>query len=64
MMEENRKPAGRKFVGIHFKCCNVYQRIYINREGTGYQGACPLCGAKVELAIGPGGTDNRFFEAK
>ena len=55
--------TGRPYVGMHFKCCNVYNRIYINRELTAYAGLCPRCGAPVEVRIGPGGTDDRFFTA-
>ena len=47
-----------------FKCCNVYTRIYINRDRTAYVGFCPKCTAKVEVKIGPGGTDARFFTAE
>jgi hypothetical protein len=60
----NDKPAGRPFVGIHFKCCNIYKRVYKNRVGDAYEGACPRCFKKVKLPIGSGGTSNRFFEAE
>lgn len=55
--------AGRRFVGIHFVCCDVYARIYINRSGTAYSGNCPRCAKRIDLKIGPGGTDQRFFTA-
>lgn len=54
----------RKFLGVHFRCCNVYARIYINPEGTVYKGGCPRCGKRVEVKVGPGGTDSRFFTAR
>ena len=53
----------RSFVGVYFKCCHVYTRIYLNRTGTAYQGGCPKCGAKVELKVGPGGSKSRFWTA-
>jgi hypothetical protein len=54
---------GRRFVGIHFVCCDVYSRVYVNRQETAYVGHCPRCMRKFELKIGPGGTDARFFQA-
>lgn len=54
----------RKFLGILFECCNVYRRIYINREKNAYEGACPRCGGRVKVAIGPEGSSGRFFKAK
>lgn len=54
---------GRKFVGITFACCSVYSRAYINGERTAYVGHCPKCSRRVDLKIGPGGTDSRFFTA-
>jgi hypothetical protein len=56
--------AKRKFLGIHYQCCNVYSRAYVNRQGTHYEGRCPRCGKAVQVRIGPGGTDNRFFTAR
>jgi len=53
----------RRFVGVHFVCCDVYTRVYVNRDETAYEGNCPKCAKRVTLRIGPGGTDSRFFTA-
>jgi hypothetical protein len=56
--------AGRRFVGVHFLCCDVYARVYINRDQTAYEGHCPKCAKPLRLRIGPEGTDARFFTAR
>lgn len=56
-------PRGRRFIGVRFACCEIYSRVYVNRERTAYVGHCPRCLKRIELKIGPGGTDARFFTA-
>ena len=48
---------------MHFKCCNVYARIYLNKDGTAFVGWCPKCTAKVGVKVSPVGTNARFFAA-
>jgi hypothetical protein len=57
------KAKDRDFLGIYFKCCRVYARIYINHDRTAYTGNCPKCAAKIEVKISAGGSDSRFFTA-
>ena len=56
---ENAKP----YLGILFECCNVYGRIYKNKEGTHSQGRCPKCMRLIKIKIGENGTNTRFFKA-
>jgi hypothetical protein len=53
----------RPFLGVLFRCCKTYGRIYRNKEKTAYAGFCPRCGKRVVVAIGSEGTDTRFFVA-
>ena len=52
------------FLGIHFKCCGTYGRIYRNRERYVYEGRCPKCRRLLTVPIGPGGLDSRFLTAQ
>lgn len=59
------KPARstRPFIGIQFKCCQTYGRIYRNHEATAYAGNCPRCGKRITVPIRQGGGSARFFSA-
>ncbi len=54
----------KSFIGVTFKCCNIYSRIYLNKEGTAYEGICPRCYKKrvVVHVVEKGGITERFFE--
>ena len=55
--------SNRSFLGVNFACCGVYARIYVNPERSAYLGHCPRCGRPLQIKIGPGGSDQRFFTA-
>jgi len=58
----NESDAGRRFIGVRFRCCGTYARAYLNKAGTTYQANCPKCSKPIRFKVGPGGTDSRFFE--
>ena len=58
---KRREP--RKYLGVHFECCGVYQRIYLNKAETAFVGWCPRCTRRVEVKVSPTGTTDRFFSA-
>ena len=60
--DDSDNEAKKKYLGLKFSCCGVYSRVYVNRDGTAYEGRCPKCLKPVKLKIGEGGTDSRFFE--
>lgn len=55
--------AANTFLGVFFMSCNVYGRLYKNKDGTAYEGHCPRCGHQLKVPIGAGGTSARFFKA-
>lgn len=57
------RPGGRRYIGVNFACCDVYQRVYVNHDETAYVGHCPRCAKQVRFRVGPGGTDARVFIA-
>jgi hypothetical protein len=61
--EQHKQAVVRPFVGIHFQCCRVYSRIYVNSNRTAFVGHCPRCAKAVRLEIAPGGSDQRIFNA-
>ncbi|RKX23753.1 MAG: hypothetical protein DRP45_09765 [Candidatus Zixiibacteriota bacterium] len=63
-MTETTTRRKRPFIGIHFKCCHVYQRLYLNKAGNAFVGWCPKCAAKAEVMVSSSGSKSRFFDAK
>ena len=55
---------GRPWIAVQWDCCGAYSRIYRNADATAYVGKCPRCARQVQVKVGPGGTDNRFFVAR
>lgn len=54
----------RPHIGVVFKCCKVYSRIYLNKKGDAFVGWCPKCSAKMEVIVSPFGSKSRFFSAE
>lgn len=55
--------VARPYIGMLFRCCHIYLRIYLNRDGTAYAGSCPRCGVQVQIQTGEGGSRSRFWAA-
>ncbi len=62
-MEDQKRPK-RPFLGMYFKCCRVYSRLYLNKEQTAFVGWCPKCAAKAEIKVAPHGSSDKFFIAE
>jgi len=52
----------RPYLGITFKCCRVYWRIYLAADGKRFSGHCPKCGFPVHVEVSRDGTESSFFE--
>ena len=53
----------RSFLGVLFRCCGVYSRLYRNANGKCYAGRCPKCMHPVRVAIdAQKGVEARFVE--
>lgn len=57
------KRVGRPWLAVHWRCCQVYSRVYRDHDATAYEGRCPSCGRRVVARVGEGGVSSRFFEA-
>ena len=42
----------KKYIGILFECCNVYRRIYINKDGNATRVVAPSATLKLRLRLG------------
>lgn len=51
------------YLGIRFRCCGVYSKIRLNRDGTAFAGHCPRCAAPIMISVSPSGSSDRFWEA-
>jgi len=60
---QSAQSGAKPWLGILFECCNVYSRIYKNRDGSAYAGRCPKCQAEIRASVGNGGTSQRIFRA-
>ena len=66
-MEKSPRPRtarDRPFIGMFFRCCAVYQRIYRSPDADRYVGFCPRCLRRVEVRVAPDGSEERIFEAE
>jgi hypothetical protein len=61
---KEQPPAPRPFLGIHFKCCNVYARIYLNAAGKAFAGNCPRCARPIRVRVGEEGSTSKFWSAE
>lgn len=61
---DSAETSARPWLGIFFRCCHVYGRIYRAPDSAQYVGRCPRCLSEVRARVGPGGTSRRIFFAQ
>ena len=64
LMMKRKKQSQHKsrlFLGIVFKCCNIYSRIHLNKKRTAFVGWCPKCAKPARVRVSPTGSKSRFF---
>jgi hypothetical protein len=62
--QSKSRSTDRPHLGVIFKCCRVYSRIYLNKKGDAFVGWCPKCAARLEIRVSPTGSKERFFNAE
>lgn len=55
--------ARKRFIGVKFDCCQVYTRIYANKDETSFEGRCPKCLRKVSIKTHKKGVNLKWFSA-
>ncbi len=66
-MKKSSRPGEREsrpYIGVYFRCCGVYQRIYRRPDQDRYFGYCPRCMRPLTVRVSPDGTEERIFEAE
>ena len=54
-------PSPRPSIGMMWKCCRVYSRVYLKHAGTHFAGHCPRCGASLRIVAVPSDTPGPGF---
>lgn len=62
--ESEASASTKRWLGVFFRCCHVYGRMYRREAESRYVGHCPRCLAEVSARVGEGGTSRRFFFAE
>lgn len=60
-MDGETKRPPRPHINVHFKCCNVYARVYLDAKGGAFAGHCPRCATPVRLEVSDDGDPGRFW---
>ncbi len=51
----------RPFISLMFDCCRVYNRLYLTKDESAFQGRCPKCLKQVTMPISEEGSTRRLF---